>query len=84
VQGPEVFDVLNAWAPDGTVIIVAYDQSVEGARKLIVLRRSPGAAAFSAPTTLAQGALVQVIGAAADRRGDIAIVVASTKRVRSC
>src|ERR1044072_2787807 len=39
VQGPAVYEVLNAWAPDGTAIVVAYDESVDAARNLIGLRR---------------------------------------------
>jgi len=75
LAGPEVFPVLNAWGPGGVAIVVALDQSVEGARKLVVFRRAGGATIFAPPVTIAQATTVEVHGAAADANGDVAVLV---------
>jgi hypothetical protein len=70
----EVYPLFAAWGPGRSTVVIAYDQRQNRVRKILALRRAPGAKRF-AISTLAQAAIVEVIDAAADPRGDIAVLV---------
>lgn len=70
----EVYPEFAAWGPGGALTVIAYDQRRGRDRRILALRRAPGAKRFTS-STIARSRLVLVGGAAASPNGDIAAIV---------
>lgn len=75
LPGVELYPEAVAWAADGSLLLVAYDQSDDEARRIEVFRRPPGGARFAAPTTVVQRARITPYLSTFDADADIAVLL---------